>query len=178
VFLEKVGGDYQGACFPFLRDDSIEGANRFAFGADGALYVGLTNRGWAAGSYGLRRVTWTGKMPLEIQKVELQADGFRVRFTRPVQAEAAGRVENYPLLHYRYEYHSGYGSDEMDKTPVRPVRVELATDRRSVKLVLPEVLAGKVYQIEVKDVVAEGDGARLRNEIAWYTLNRLKTAGE
>jgi hypothetical protein len=66
----------------------------------------------------------------------------------------------------------------MDKTPVRPVRVELATDRRSVKLVLPEVLAGKVYQIEVKDVVAEGDGARLRNEIAWYTLNRLKTAGE
>ncbi|HZZ43703.1 MAG TPA: hypothetical protein VFE58_12255 [Tepidisphaeraceae bacterium] len=172
VFLEKVAGEYQGACFPFFKDPIIEGANRFAFGPDGALYMGLTNRGWAGGTYGIRRITWTGKMPLEIQKIELQHDGFLLTFTKPVSAAAADPA-TYQILHYRYEYHHDYGSDELDKTPVKVTRAEISSDRMTAHLVLPEMTPGRVYQIEIPKLAAE-DGTGLRTTIAWYTLNRLK----
>lgn len=172
VFLEKVGDDYQGACFPFMNHPLLEGANRFAFGPDGALYLGLTNRGWAGGTYGVRKVTFTGKVPLEVQTIELQRDGFLLTFTKPLPP-AASDPALYQLLHYRYEYHHDYGCDELDKTPVKPTRVELSADRRSVHLILPEVLPMKVYEFNIPKLTAE-DGTPLRTSMAWYTLNRLK----
>jgi hypothetical protein len=173
IFLEKVGDDFQGACFPFLTHPLLEGANRFAFAPDGTLYTGLTNRGWAAGTAGVRRIRWTGKMPLEIQKMELLSDGFRLSFTKPVNVGAASLPANYSMLHYRYEYHKAYGSDELDKTPVPVKRVELSADHRSVRLVLPELLPMKIYQLQITNLTAE-DGTPLRNNMAWYTLNRLR----
>src|SRR5439155_18862281 len=47
VYLEKVNGRFQGACFPF-RSGFESGVNRLAFGPDGSLYVGMTNRGWGS----------------------------------------------------------------------------------------------------------------------------------
>ncbi len=47
VFLEKVGGDYQGACFPFL-DGFPAAVFRLEFAPDGSLFVGMTNRGWSS----------------------------------------------------------------------------------------------------------------------------------
>ncbi|MCZ6673381.1 MAG: hypothetical protein O7C75_10645, partial [Verrucomicrobia bacterium] len=41
VFLEKVGGEYQGACFRFL-DKFPSAVFRLSFGPDGSLYVGMT----------------------------------------------------------------------------------------------------------------------------------------
>jgi len=47
VFLEKVGGEYQGACFPFLAGFQA-GVLRLEFGEDGSLFVGETSRGWSS----------------------------------------------------------------------------------------------------------------------------------
>jgi hypothetical protein len=45
VFLEKVGGEYQGACFPFI--DGLQcAALALTTLPDGSLVVGESNRGW------------------------------------------------------------------------------------------------------------------------------------
>ncbi|HEX4796058.1 MAG TPA: hypothetical protein VH370_19880 [Humisphaera sp.] len=174
VFLEKVGDDYQGACFPFLRKQNVlEGANRIAFGPDGAMYTGLTNRGWATGTHGVYKIAWTGKMPLEIQKWEIQSDGFLLTFTEPVNEQAASNPDNYHLLNFHYEYHKTYGCDELDKAPVKVLSAKVSADRKSVHLALPELRSVWIYQLDVQNVTAD-DGAGIRNSTGWYTLNRLK----
>ena len=94
VFLEKVGGEYQGACFPFL--EGFQSAPlRMEFGDDGSLFVGETNRGWNSlgnRSYGLQRVIWSGRTPFEIQTMEARPNGFRCTFTKPVRRESARRA--------------------------------------------------------------------------------------
>ena len=47
VYLEKINGRYQGACFPF-RSGFICGVNRLDFGPDGSLFAGMTARGWGS----------------------------------------------------------------------------------------------------------------------------------
>ena len=64
VFLEKVGGEYQGACFPFL--DGLQCAVlTLNFLQDGSMVVGQTNRGWNSYGnrpYGLQRLVWTNAL--------------------------------------------------------------------------------------------------------------------
>src|SRR5207247_7519235 len=47
VYLEKVYGRYQGACFPF-RARFGSGCVPVRFGTDGSLFVGGTSRGWGS----------------------------------------------------------------------------------------------------------------------------------
>ena len=47
VFLEKVNGQYQGACFPFM-DGFPSAVLRLKFSPDGTLFVGMSNRGWSS----------------------------------------------------------------------------------------------------------------------------------
>ena len=47
VYLEKVQGHYQGACFPF-RSGFGSGSLSVMIEADGAMFVGGTNRGWGS----------------------------------------------------------------------------------------------------------------------------------
>src|SRR5262245_32624601 len=63
VFLEKVNGRYQGACFPFRQGLSC-GIVPVRFAADGSLFAGGTNRGWGSRGnkpHSLERLVWTGK---------------------------------------------------------------------------------------------------------------------
>ena len=93
VYLEKVNGRYQGACFPF-RSGFECGVNRLAFGPDGSLYVGMTNRGWGSVGgkpYGLQRLVYTGVLPFEIHDHE--ADEGRLRPDLH-QAARRGRAPN------------------------------------------------------------------------------------
>src|SRR5262249_57774135 len=91
VYLEKVNGRYQGACFPF-RSGFECGVNRLVFGPDASLYVGMTNRGWGSlggKPYGLQRLVYTGLVPFEIHTVQLTKSGFDLTFTKPLDAEEA-----------------------------------------------------------------------------------------
>ncbi len=176
VTLEKVEGEFQGACYPFMRSDDLRGANRLAFGPDGSLYVGLTDRGWGGGSAGLRRVVFTGKAPMEIRSMDLTADGFAVTFTGPVDPAAASRPESYSLQHWRYEYHKEYGCPEMDKAADKVTRVELSADRLRAKLTVGRLEARRIYELNITDVKSP-DGAALQNATAYYTVGHLKPRG-
>ena len=69
VYMEKVNGVYQGACFPF-REGFSSGLLRMLWGEDGSVFVGMTSRGWSSTGpelFGLQRLVWTGKTPFEIK---------------------------------------------------------------------------------------------------------------
>ena len=86
VYLEKINGRYQGACFPF-RQGFGSGNVPVRFAGDGSMIVGGTNRGWGSRgpkNFAVERLAWTGKVPFEIHEMRLQSDGFELTFTQPV----------------------------------------------------------------------------------------------
>ena len=54
--------------------------------------------------------------------------------------------------------------------PVKEVRVSV--DRRTVSLVVPELVTKKIYELRVSGLKAD-DGTELLHPEAYYTLNEL-----
>ncbi len=174
VFLERVDGQYQGACFPF-RDGFASAVLRMAQGTDGSMFVGLTNRGWSSlggSSYGLQRLAWTGKTPFEIKEMRARRDGFELVFTKPVERPAAERVESYALESYTYLYHETYGSDEIQRKELSIESATVSDDGLRVTL-----KTNGLRELFVHELRAEGirdtDGQPLLHPSAYYTLNRI-----
>jgi hypothetical protein len=175
VTLEKVGGEYQGACYPF-RYGFVSGLHRLAFAKDGSLWVGQTDRGWdAVGGkpWGLQRVVWLGQVPFEIHTMSLVKDGFELTFTKPVDRETASRAASYSMQCYHYHYWQTYGSPQVANAPVRIDSVSVSEDGRKVTLVVPSLPTRKVYELHVKGVKG-ADGSELLHGAAYYTLNRVR----
>jgi glucose/arabinose dehydrogenase len=171
--LEKVDGEYQGACYPFLRNDQLQGANRLLFAPDGSLLVGLTDRGWVRGSAGLVRVTFTGETPFDIKSMSLTKSGFDITFTKPIDKTISADAKTWSLLHWHLIYHKDYGSPEADKEPAKITAIKVSDDGLRVSLELDEVRTGKVYDLTINNLKS-ADGGELRNKNAYYTVNRLR----
>jgi hypothetical protein len=62
----------------------------------------------------------------------------------------------------------------VDRTAVKDVQITLSEDKKVAHLKLPQVIALKVYEIRIPGVKS-ADGNLLRNDIGWYTVNKLKT---
>jgi glucose/arabinose dehydrogenase len=174
VVLEVVGGRYQGACIPF-RQGFASGNLPLLFSAQGKLFVGETNRGWGSrGSrpFALQRLDWTGKVPFEIETLRARPDGFEVTFTEPVDCGAAGDVNSYTAATYTYIYQSSYGSPKVDQTEPAVTKATVATDGRSVRLVLSALAEGHVHELHLPGVRSAA-GKPLLHPIAYYTLNQV-----
>lgn len=174
VFLEQVNGEYQGTCFPF-RSRFASAVLRLAQGDDGSLFAGLTNRGWSSlgdASYGLQRLVWTGRVPFEMQEVHAEADGFTVRFTKPVDRETAGRTDSWQLSSHTYLYHSTYGSDEIQKRRLTVQRADVSEDGLSVRLRVAGLRELFVHEIHAPGVTSMRKESLL-HPFAWYTLNQI-----
>jgi mono/diheme cytochrome c family protein len=140
-----------------------------AFSPDGALYVGQSS--WGNGQ-GLQRVIWDGDTPVEIHTLRIQRAGFRLRFTVPMNQEAAANIDNYRVSRFRYLYHEKYGSPRIDQIPVKVTKAMVSRDAREVDLTLAELKPGYIYEFQLKDLPAE-DGRLLGSPTAFYTVNRL-----
>jgi len=174
VFLEKIKGEYQGACFRF-REGLQCAALRLEWGADGSLFVGQSNRGWNSlgnRSYGLQRVVWTGRVPFEIKTMQARPDGFRLTFTRPVNVALARDPKNYSLVSYTYPYHSRYGGEEIDKRTLTITRATPSADGASVDLRVAGLREGYVHELDASKL-ADQAGEKLLHAQAYYTLNRI-----
>ena len=172
VFLEKVKGEYQGACFPF-REGFSSGLLRLRWGPDNALYVGMTSRGWASTGtedYGLQRLSWTGKTPFEIKAMRAQSNGFELEFTQPVDEATATRPESYDMTGFIYKYHRTYGSPIINQQPCPVERVEVSPDRRKVRLYVSGLREGYIHQLKAEGV-RNSSGRPLLHPSAYYTLN-------
>jgi glucose/arabinose dehydrogenase len=177
VFLERVGGRVQGAVFPF-RSGLASGVTRVAFAPDGALFAGMTDRGWTAlgtRPFGLQRIVWTGETPFEIAEMRALPGGFELCFTLPVEAASAGDPASYALESYTYELHADYGSDELDRRALAVARADVAPDGRSVRLAVDGLRAGYVHELSAGGL-RDADGAQLLHAQAYYTLVALPEA--
>ncbi|MCS6850731.1 MAG: hypothetical protein NZ700_06140 [Gemmataceae bacterium] len=173
VALEKVNGRYQGACFPF-RSGFECGVNRLVFGPDHRLYVGMTNRGWGSRGgkpFGLQRLVYTGVAPMEIHAIRLMPDGFVLSFTKPVDP-ASVRPTAFSLQSFTYYYWSTYGSPEVDTRAEQITEVNRAADGRTVRLTVPGLRRGRVYEFRL-DGIRAADGTPLLHPEGYYTLNEL-----
>lgn len=174
VFLEKINGRWQGACFPF-RSGFGSGTVPVRFGKDGSLIVGGTSRGWGSRGnkpFAVERLAWTGKVPFEIQEMRAKPDGFALTFTKPVDPEAAGKVDSYQMITYCYIYQSAYGSPVVDETKPRIVKVEVGKDGKSARLWVEGLEPGHVHELTAGGV-RDSVGEPLLHPQAYYTLNYL-----
>ncbi|MEW4490584.1 hypothetical protein AB1L42_21040 [Thalassoglobus sp. JC818] len=174
VFLEKVDGEYQGACFPF-RDRMASAVLRLEQAQDGSLFAGLSNRGWSSlgtSSYGLQRVMWTGRVPFEIQEMSALNDGFRLTFTQEVDPATAGDVSSYEMNSFTYLYQSSYGSEEIQNEQLTITSAEVSDDRLSVKLTVEGMRELFVHELNARGI-RSADGKPLLHPDAYYTLNRI-----
>ncbi|MVM40284.1 auracyanin family protein [Spirosoma sp. HMF3257] len=176
VALEKVNGEWQGACFPF-REGFESGIIRTVWGQDGSMFVGMTSRGWAATGkepYGIQRLVWTGKTPFEMKTITSKPDGFEVAFTLPVDRKTAENPESYSLNSFTYRYHRTYGSPIEDARPV-PIRgVVVAPDGMSARIVVDTVLReGYIHELKAEGIRSVSGSMPLLHATGYYTLNAI-----
>ena len=159
VYLEKVGGEYQGACFPFIREQGLRQALcRMTFSPEGKLIVAYGCRGWGPATTGMQEVSWRGTSP------------FAITFTKPLAAGDFSKA--FALRSFHYKYHHTYGSPQVDSKALSVEDLSLSADRRVLTLKVDGLEPGKVCEFKLKDIVAE-DGSQLANAEAYYTLNRM-----
>ena len=174
VFLEKVDGEYQGACFRF-REGLDCAALRLQWGTDGSMYIGQSNRGWnslGTKSYGLQRLQWTRRVPFEIKEMSARPAGFRLTFTQSVDAATLINPKSYTVTSYTYPYQSKYGGEPID-SKTHTVKVDgLDTTWQSVQLTLDEMRPGYVYELQASGI-RNTQGQPLLHSASFYTLNRV-----
>jgi hypothetical protein len=174
VYLEKVNGRYQGACFPF-RQGFGSGNVPLRFAPDGSLFVGGTNRGWGSRGnkpFALERLVWTGTKPFEIHDMHARPDGFELTFTQPVDPKTAGDVKSYSMKTFTYIYQATYGSPEVDETKPSIDRAEVAADGKSVRLYVSKLIEGHIHELHAPGILS-ADGLPLLHKEAYYTLNYI-----
>lgn len=171
VFLEKINGVYQGACFPFIRDQGLNKALcRMTFSPDGRLVIGFGCRGWGPATDGLQEVVWSGATPFEIQSVRLLPDGFRLTFTKPLAEQQL--ADALSVQSYFYNYHHLYGSPITDRKQVPLSDLGLSSDRTEITVRATALEEGRIYEFKLTGLTSV-DGVVLTNNEAWYTLNQL-----
>ncbi len=170
--VEMVGGRWQGACYPFRRGLK-SGITRVMWGRDGALWCGLTNRGWGSlggAEQGLQRLVWRGVEPFEIVEATALAGGFRLRFTQPI-APGTGS-DAFTVKSWTYDLHENYGCPERDVKDHAVTAMTLSADGRSADLQVEGLEDVRVYELRCPGV-RSADGAREAwHGVAWYTRNR------
>jgi hypothetical protein len=172
--VEKVNGVYQGACFPFWGRGLL-GPLMLTFDAKGRLFVGsITTPGWMGqpDRGALFRLEYTGLTPFEIQSIHVRPQGFRLVFTRSVDAQTARQVASYQIDHHRYEYTGAYGSPEFDRTRLTIDRADVAADGRTVDLTTGPLIKGRVYLLAARGVRSPR-GEVLVHPAGAYTLNEI-----
>jgi hypothetical protein len=172
--LERVNGQYQGACFPFWGKGLL-GPVSLAFDPRGHLFVGgITEPGWMAqpDRGAVFRIDFTGRTPFEIQSIHARPRGFQVVFTAPVEGRSASDPASYRLERYRYEYTSAYGSPELDRSVVAVEHATLSADGRSVELTTTPLVKDRVYLVSAPGVRSAG-GEALVHPSGAYTLNEI-----
>jgi hypothetical protein len=173
VALEKVNGVYQGACFPF-RSGLQCGVNRLAFAPDGSLMVGQTNRGWGSlggKPYGLQRIAYDGKLPLEIHHIAITKDGFDLVFTKPIDPKTIGE-KPVSVSSFTYLYYSNYGCPEMDQRFETVSKPRLSEDGKTLSVSVGGRKKGRIYEIRL-DGLATAEGEKVLHPEAYYTINEL-----
>jgi hypothetical protein len=173
---EQVNGVWQGACYPF-REGLASGIMNVEFSPKGQLVVGgfTTNAQWpvrGAEPFALQRIDWNGVVPFEVKEITIKNDGFVVTFTKPVDKQVAAQADAYNIATYRYIYHAGYGSPEVDKGRAQVTEAVPSADGLSVYVHLEQVKEDFIHDFDFSKIT-EPDGKHLVHNKAYYTVNEI-----
>ena len=172
VFLEKVNGFYQGAVWHFL-EGYRSGIVPLRLSDDGTLFVGGTNRGWAARGgkpFTFERTRWTGVMPFEMKEMKITKEGWELVFTEAVDPATAGNPDSYKVKAWTYIYQKSYGSPQVDQTTPKVVQAEVSKDKMSVRLTVEGRVKGHVHELNSTGVKSHA-GKGLWHPKCYYTVN-------
>ncbi|WP_128545781.1 c-type cytochrome [Larkinella soli] len=175
VFLEKVNGEFQGASFDF-RSGFRSGVLRMAWGRDGSLFVGETNRGWGSAGdadEGLQRLVWNNQMPFEMRSVRAMPDGFEVEFTMPVDRKSAEDLASYAAESFVYKYHPVYGSPTVNKEKCEVKGVKVSPDGLKVRVIVDNLRQYYIHNLTLDGVRSVEGSYSLVHPTAYYTLNNI-----
>jgi len=174
VALEKVQGEYQGAVFGF-REGFSSGIIKFEWGPDDEIYTAMTNRGWGSTGrepFGIDRMSWTGELPFEMHSIQAESNGFTIHFTKPLDYDSALNIDNLKVTDFTYNYDSSYGSPVRDRQDKAIIGLEIAENKKSVRLFVEGLRQGYIYEVRAEGVRSQ-DGSSLLHSVGYYTLNNL-----
>lgn len=178
IYIEKVGGEYQGCVFKFSQGLS-GGTNRLRWGPDGALYIGCvgSNGNWGQYGkklYGLDRIKFNGKTTFEMLAVRARQNGFEIEFTKPLANPKALQTKHIALSHWRYVPTMQYGGPKQDKADLAVLSLNPSADGKTVFVEVEGLEEDRVVFISLNpDAVKSADGEMLWSSEAYYTLNNL-----
>ncbi len=176
--LERVAGEYQGAVYPFSREPlgeepTFEGPLCCATSPDGDFYVGnIRDSGWGAGSNtgSIVRLRQQSQPAAGIDRIQVLPHRFKLKFTQPVDRDAAADPASYSVVSFRRISTPAYGGSDVDRRAEKIKSVELADDGRSATLRFDELRAGFVYEFHVRNLKG---GQEFFPAEGYYTLRRL-----
>lgn len=175
VFMEKVNGEYQGAAWPF-RSGFQSGIVRLAWGKDGSLFAGETNRGWGSAgeaTEGIQRLVWNHKIPFEMLSIKAMPDGFEIEFTKPVDKKYALDLASYSVESFIYKYHSVYGSPPVNSQKCNVKGVRVSADGLTARIIVAGLRKGYIHNITLDGIRSQENYYSLVHPTAYYTLNNI-----
>lgn len=175
VFMEKVNGEYQGAAWPF-RSGFQSGIVRLAWGKDGSLFAGETNRGWGSAgeaTEGIQRLVWNNKIPFEMLSIKAMPDGFEIEFTKPVDKKYALDLASYSVESFIYKYHSVYGSPPVNSQKCNVKGVRVSADGLTARIIVASLRKGYIHNITLDGIRSQENYYSLVHPTAYYTLNNI-----
>lgn len=175
VMMEEVNGVLQGAAIDF-RSGFRSGVLRMAWGVDGSLFVGETNRGWGSAgeaNEGLERLVWNGEVPFEIRNIHAMPDGFEVEFTKPVDKKSAENLASYRVQTFIYKYHPVYGSPPVANEMAVVKGVQVSEDLMRVRIKLDGLTQYHIHHLRLDGIREKSNYYSLVHSSAYYTLNEI-----
>jgi hypothetical protein len=182
IFLEKVGGEYQGSVFDFVG--GLEsGMEKIAYGPDGMIYLGgMGSMGgwWAWDSplkswtlFGLQKIKHTSKTVFEMKAVRSKSSTtLEIEFTEAAGAGAA-LAANYKVDTWRYVSTANYGGPPVDSVSLPVVSVNLSSDKMKATLTVTGLLEKYLVYIRLGDGIKSATGGNLWVNRTYYTLNKF-----
>ncbi|MBK1832887.1 hypothetical protein [Roseibacillus ishigakijimensis] len=172
IMLEKVNGEFQGACTHFLDGGGLRSGNhRLRFSPDGQeIYVGQTVRGWGTPAEGLQRIRAVNKAePFDITGFQITPTGFRLTFTQDVAEWPAASELAFSSFTYQSKWTYGSPPENQAGHAITELR---KIDPRTIEVDLANFVAGKVYQLDLPALTSAG-GEKVQNQLFYYTANQL-----
>jgi cytochrome c len=177
VFVEKIGGEYQGVVFPFTQ--GLEGGtNRLIVGPDSNLYVGMIGNPGNWGHYnhewfGLEALKWNGKPVFDMLAIRSLKNGFEIEFTEPISDKFKNWNKILDLSSWTYTPTMKYGGPRIDLEEFKPEKLWLSKDRKKLIVDLKDLKEGFVYHFNLYDSLQSAAERTIWSSKAWYTLNNI-----
>ena len=177
VFVEKIGGEYQGIVFPFTQGFEA-GTNRLCWGPDGALYVGGVGSNGNWGQYGkkwhgLQKIKFNGKSTFDLLALRSKANGMEIEFTEPLATNVGSNLTEYAFTQWKYVPTMQYGGPKVDASVLNVLSASISKDRKKIFVELDGMKAGYVVMVNLPKTWKSTTAQEIWTNKGWYTLNKI-----